>query len=139
MSCQRMDGRRARAERIFVAREARDTAYAIVLKNHIGRQACIGDRMVTHFCAQRRSEIGRRHWSYSCLRVLGHAKAQDRLGVMGINIPERWGRLGVSPTGMLLALVEISRACAATLSMIGAHYLETDKVPIGGNNAKRDI
>ena len=38
---------------------------------------------------------------------------------------------------MLLSLVEISRACAATSSMIGAHYLGTDAVLIGGDDAQR--
>jgi len=38
---------------------------------------------------------------------------------------------------MLLSLVAISRACAATSSMIGAHYLGTDAVLIGGDDAQR--
>ena len=70
--------------------------------------------------------------------VTCHVRALAELGVMGMNIPERWGGPGVSPTGMLLALVEVSRACAATSSMIGAHYLGTDAVLIGGNDEQRD-
>jgi alkylation response protein AidB-like acyl-CoA dehydrogenase len=34
---------------------------------------------------------------------------------------------------MLLALMEISKACAATSSMIGAHFLGTDAILLGGN------
>ena len=68
--------------------------------------------------------------------VTCHVKALAELGVMGMNIPQRWGGPGVSPTGMLLALVEISRACAATSSMIGAHYLGTDALLIGGDEAQ---
>ena len=45
------------------------------------------------------------------------------LGVMGMNLPERWGGLGASPAAICCRSVEISRACAATSSMIGAHYL----------------
>ena len=67
-----------------------------------------------------------------------HVKAFAELGVMGVNIPERWGGPGVGPTGMLLALVEISHACAATSSMIGAHYLGTDAVLIGGDGIQRN-
>ena len=83
--------------------------------------------------APRASELDASEASVTC-----HVKALAELGVMGMNIPERWGGPGVSPTGMLLALVEISRACAATSSMIGAHYLGTDAVLIGGDDAQRD-
>lgn len=82
--------------------------------------------------APRAGELDATEGSVTC-----HAKALAELGVMGMNIPERWGGPGVSPTGMLLALVEISRACAATSSMIGAHYLGTDAVLIGGNDEQR--
>ncbi|MDB5779923.1 MAG: Butyryl-CoA dehydrogenase [Polaromonas sp.] len=83
--------------------------------------------------APRASERDATEGSVTC-----HVKALAELGVMGMNIPERWGGPGVSPMGMLLALVEISRACAATSSMIGAHYLGTDAVLIGGDDAQRD-
>jgi alkylation response protein AidB-like acyl-CoA dehydrogenase len=66
-----------------------------------------------------------------------HVPQLAALGVMGMNLPERWGGPGVSPTAMLLSLVEISRACAATSSMIGAHYLGTDAVLIDGDDAQR--
>ncbi|MDM0014351.1 acyl-CoA dehydrogenase family protein [Variovorax sp. J22P168] len=66
-----------------------------------------------------------------------HVPGLAALGVMGMNLPERWGGAGVSPTAMLLSLVEISRACAATSSMIGAHYLGTDAVLLGGDDAQR--
>jgi alkylation response protein AidB-like acyl-CoA dehydrogenase len=59
------------------------------------------------------------------------------LGAMGMNLPERWGGTGASPASIILALVEIARACAATSSMIGAHYLATDSILIGGDDAQR--
>lgn len=83
--------------------------------------------------APRASELDRTESSVTC-----HVKALAELGIMGMNIDERWGGPGVSPTGMLLALVEISRACAATSSMIGAHYLGTDAVQIAGDDAQRE-
>lgn len=82
--------------------------------------------------APRASELDATEGSVTC-----HVKSLAELGVMGMNIPERWGGPGVSPTAMLLALVEISRACAATSSMIGAQYLGTDAVLIGGNDEQR--
>ncbi|EHN67493.1 acyl-CoA dehydrogenase family protein [Comamonas testosteroni] len=67
-----------------------------------------------------------------------HVPGLSALGVMGMNLPERFGGPGVTPTAMLMSLVAISRACAATSSMIGAHYLGTDAVLIGGDEAQRE-
>lgn len=66
-----------------------------------------------------------------------HVPGLSALGVMGMNLPEALGGPGVTPTAILLSLVAISRACAATSSMIGAHYLGTDAVLIGGDDAQR--
>ena len=66
-----------------------------------------------------------------------HVPGLSALGVMGMNLPEALGGPGVTPTAMLLSLVAISRACAAPSSMIGAHYLGTDAVLIGGDDAQR--
>lgn len=70
--------------------------------------------------------------------VTHHIPKLGALGLMGMNLPERWGGPGVSYAGMLLALVEVSRTCAATSSMIGAHYLGTDSVLIAGNDEQRE-
>jgi alkylation response protein AidB-like acyl-CoA dehydrogenase len=72
------------------------------------------------------------------LSVTCHLPQLAELGVMGLNLPEHLGGPGVTPTAMLLALVEISKACAATSSMMGAHYLGTDAVLIGGNAAQHE-
>ena len=68
--------------------------------------------------APRAQELDESEESVTC-----HVPQLAALGLMGMNLPEALGGPGVSPTGMLLALVEISKACAATSSMIGAHYL----------------
>jgi alkylation response protein AidB-like acyl-CoA dehydrogenase len=60
------------------------------------------------------------------------------LGVMGMNLPERWGGVGASPVALIVSLVEIAKACASTSSMIGAHFLATDSILIGGDDALRD-
>ena len=85
-------------------------------------------RFATDVLAPRAREIDERGLSTTC-----HLPQLAALGVMGMNLPEHLGGAGVTPTAMLLSLVEISRACAATSSMIGAHYLGTDAVLIGGN------
>ncbi|MGN7984278.1 acyl-CoA dehydrogenase family protein [Burkholderia sp. 22313] len=66
-----------------------------------------------------------------------YVSALAELGVMGMNLPERWGGIGASPAAIILSLAEIANACAATSSMIGAHYLATDSVLIGGDDALR--
>ncbi|WP_174642122.1 acyl-CoA dehydrogenase family protein, partial [Paraburkholderia ribeironis] len=60
------------------------------------------------------------------------------LGMMGMNLPQRWGGVDASPVAIVLSLVEIAKACASTSSMIGAHYLATDSILIGGDDALRD-
>ncbi|WP_322045388.1 acyl-CoA dehydrogenase family protein [Paraburkholderia sp. J67] len=67
-----------------------------------------------------------------------YVPALAELGVMGMNLPERWGGIGASPAAIILALAEIAQACAATSSMIGAHYLATDSILIGGDDAQRE-
>jgi alkylation response protein AidB-like acyl-CoA dehydrogenase len=54
-----------------------------------------------------------------------------------MNLPDRWGGIGASPAAIILTLAEIAQACAATASMIGAHYLATDSILIGGDDALR--
>lgn len=66
-----------------------------------------------------------------------YVPALAELGVMGMNLPERWGGIGASPASIILALAEIACACASTSSMIGAHYLATDSILIGGDDALR--
>ncbi|MDM0067167.1 acyl-CoA dehydrogenase family protein [Variovorax sp. J31P207] len=89
-------------------------------------------RYATEAIAPLASDIDAHERSATC-----HVPGLAALGVMGMNLPERWGGPGVTPTAMLLSLVEISRACAATSSMIGAHYLGTDAVLIGGDDDQR--
>ncbi|WP_416400150.1 acyl-CoA dehydrogenase family protein [Alicycliphilus denitrificans] len=85
-------------------------------------------RFATGTLAPRAREIDEHGLSVTC-----HVPQLAELGVMGMNLPEHLGGAGVTPTAMLLSLVEISRACAATSSMIGAHYLGTDAVLMGGS------
>ena len=70
----------------------------------------------------------------SCLE---HVPALGAMGLMGLNLPVELGGPGATPAGMLLALAEISKHCAATSSMIGAHYLGTDAVYLGGDEAQQ--
>ena len=82
--------------------------------------------------APRAAEIDALSLSATC-----HRPKLAELGLMGMNLPGQWGGPGVSAAALLLALVEVSRACASTASMLGAHYLGTDSVLIGGNDEQR--
>lgn len=68
------------------------------------------------------------------ISTVRYVPALAELGVMGMNLPEQWGGPGISPAALILSLVEIARHCAATASMIGAHYLATDSILIGGDD-----
>ena len=71
------------------------------------------------------------------LSTVRYVPALAALGVMGMNLPERWGGPGASPTALVLSLSAIAGACTATASMIGAHYLATDALLIGGDDTLR--
>jgi alkylation response protein AidB-like acyl-CoA dehydrogenase len=72
------------------------------------------------------------------IRTTRYAGQLAELGVMGMNLPERWGGIGASPAALILSIAEIAKACGSTASMIGAHYLATDSILIGGDDAIRD-
>lgn len=61
-----------------------------------------------------------------------HLPKLAKLGLMGANMPEEYGGAGVSPLALALAMEEMTAVCAATASMVGAHYLATDALYLGG-------
>ena len=74
----------------------------------------------------------------AALSTVRYVPALAELGVMGMNLPERWGGPGATPSALVLSLAAIAQACTATASMIGAHYLATDSLLIGGDDALRE-
>jgi alkylation response protein AidB-like acyl-CoA dehydrogenase len=69
-----------------------------------------------------------------------HLKKLGPLGVLGLNLPEVYGGVGASPLAMVLVMEEMTRGCAATASVVGAHYLATDAILLGGDEAlKRHV
>jgi butyryl-CoA dehydrogenase len=59
------------------------------------------------------------------------------LGVLGMNLPEAWGGTGVSPVALAASVEAIAAACASTASALTAHFLATDAILIGGDDAIR--
>ena len=74
----------------------------------------------------------------AALSTVRYVPALAELGVMGMNLPERWGGPGATPTALVLSLAAIAQACTATASMVGAHYLATDSLLIGGDDSLRE-
>jgi butyryl-CoA dehydrogenase len=60
-----------------------------------------------------------------------------RLGVLGMNLPEKWGGPGVSALGLSLAVEEVAAGCASTASALTAHFLATDAILLGGDDDQR--
>ena len=66
-----------------------------------------------------------------------HLPRLGELGIMGMNLPERWGGPGMTPVALYLAVEALASACAGTTSMVTAHYLATDAILIGGDEELR--
>jgi butyryl-CoA dehydrogenase len=59
------------------------------------------------------------------------------LGVLGMNLPEAWGGPGLSALALAASVEAIAGACGATASALTAHFLATDAILIGGDDAIR--
>ena len=60
-----------------------------------------------------------------------------QLGVLGVNIPAEYGGVGASALGIALVMENMTSGCAATASAVGAHYLATDAILIGGSDEQK--
>ncbi|HSY85157.1 MAG TPA: acyl-CoA dehydrogenase family protein, partial [Verrucomicrobiae bacterium] len=69
--------------------------------------------------------------------VGAHLPGLAALGIMGLNLPEEWGGAGASALGLVGAVEEIAKACAATASMVTAHFLATDAILLSGSPAQK--
>lgn len=63
--------------------------------------------------------------------------ALGELGVMGMNLPPQWGGPGLSPLSLTPCVEAIAGACGSTASAVTAHFLATDAILIGGDDAIR--
>ena len=66
-----------------------------------------------------------------------HLPAMAEMGVMGMNLPEEFGGLGLSGPALYAAVEAVAGACGSTASMLTAHFLATDSVLLGGGDALR--
>ncbi len=61
----------------------------------------------------------------------------SEIGVMGMNLPARWGGAGLSASAFAACVEAIASACGSTASAVTAHFLATDAILIGGDDIMR--
>jgi alkylation response protein AidB-like acyl-CoA dehydrogenase len=63
--------------------------------------------------------------------------ALAELGVLGMNLPLEWGGAGISAPAFAACVEAIAGACGSTASVVTAHFLASDAILIGGEDALR--
>jgi alkylation response protein AidB-like acyl-CoA dehydrogenase len=63
--------------------------------------------------------------------------ALAELGVLGMNLPPQWGGPGISALAFAACVEAIAGACGSTASAVTAHFLATDALLLGGDDAVR--
>lgn len=66
-----------------------------------------------------------------------HLPALAEIGLMGLNLPDKWGGAGVNAHTLFEGTAAMAEACASTASMVTAHWLATDSVFHGGDDVQR--
>lgn len=68
-----------------------------------------------------------------------HAQLADlaALGMMGANLPERWGGADISAHALFEAVAAVAGGCGSTVSALTAHYLATESILIGADDTLR--
>lgn len=64
-----------------------------------------------------------------------HLPALAEMGIMGMNLPEVHGGIGLSGPALYCAVEAIAGACGSTASMLTAHFLATDSLLLGADEA----
>ena len=64
-------------------------------------------------------------------------RALAATGMMGANLPESWGGADISAQALLRAVGVVAGGCGSTVSALTAHYLATDSILLGGDDALR--
>ena len=62
-----------------------------------------------------------------------HLPALGEMGIMGMNLPEAHGGVGLSGPALYRAVELVAGACGSTASMLTAHFLATDSLLLGGD------
>jgi butyryl-CoA dehydrogenase len=64
-----------------------------------------------------------------------HLPAMAEMGLLGMNLPETMGGIGLSGPALYAAVEAVAGACGSTASMLTAHFLATDSLLLGADDA----
>ncbi len=64
-----------------------------------------------------------------------HRPALAEMGIMGMSLPDSYGGIGLSGPALYHAVEAIAGACGSTASMLTAHFLATDSLLLGADEA----
>lgn len=67
-----------------------------------------------------------------------HLPAMAEMGLMGMNMPEDMGGIGLTGPALYAAVEAVAGACGSTASMLTAHFLATDSILLGGDAALKE-
>ncbi len=62
-----------------------------------------------------------------------HRAALAEMGIIGMNLPEKYGGIGLSGPALYCAVEAVAGACGSTASMLTAHFLATDSLLLGAD------
>jgi butyryl-CoA dehydrogenase len=63
--------------------------------------------------------------------------ALAEIGVLGLNLPEKWGGPGLSALALSACVEAVAGACGSTASALTAHFLASDAILLGGDDELR--
>ena len=92
--------------------------------------------MLERLCAERVAPLAAETDSSGAF-VHAQLRMMAEAGLMGANLPERWGGADISAHALFEAVATLAGACGSTVSALTAHYLATDSILIGGDDALR--
>ncbi|WIY23931.1 acyl-CoA dehydrogenase family protein [Parasedimentitalea psychrophila] len=64
-----------------------------------------------------------------------HLPAMAEMGLLGMNLPETKGGIGLTGPALYAAVEAVAGACGSTASMLTAHFLATDSLLLGADDA----
>lgn len=88
------------------------------------------ERFAAEVMAPRAAELDETSTFAAC-----HLPAMAELGLLGLNLGEAEGGVGLSGPALYRAVEIMAGACGSTASMLTAHYLATDSLQIGADEA----
>ncbi len=87
---------------------------------------------IERFCAAVLAPLAARLDEEALFATL-HLPAMAEMGLLGMNLPEDMGGIGLSGPALYAGVEAVAGACGSTASMLTAHFLATDSVLLGAD------